>query len=73
MSASAPRPLPIAWAPKPVTSARSTVQVLPDGRLHCSIEHEVLQGITPRMLTWWFRHLEGEMEFEGGRWPRYRV
>jgi hypothetical protein len=73
MSASAPRPLPIAWAPKPVASARSTVQVLPDGRLHCSIEHDVLQGITPSMLAWWFRHLEGEMEFEGGRWPRYRV
>jgi hypothetical protein len=73
MSNAIPAPLPISWQPKKLASARSGVQVLPDGRLHCWIEHEVLQGITPRMLAWWFRHLEGDMDFEGGRWPRYRV
>ncbi len=25
------------------------------------------------MLDWWFRHLEGDMDFEGQRLPRYRV
>lgn len=69
----APEPLPIEWAPKPVASARSGVVVLPDGRLRCWIEHDLLHGITPRMLDWWFRHLEGDMDFDGKRLPRYRV
>ncbi|MDZ7865960.1 DAPG hydrolase family protein [Acidovorax sp.] len=73
MSNSAPPPLPITWQPKPLTSARSGAQVLPDGGLHCWIEHEVLQGITPRMLAWWFQNREGDMDFEGGRLPRYPV
>lgn len=68
-----PTPLAISWMPKPVDSARSGIEVLPDGRLRCWIEHDVLRGITPHMLDWWFRHLEGDMEFEGRRVPRYRV
>lgn len=66
-------PLPITWHPKPVDSARSGVDVLPDGRLHCWIEHETVRGVTPAMLLWWFQHLEGEVEYEGLRTERYRI
>ncbi|MGE0313384.1 MAG: hypothetical protein AB7P21_17375 [Lautropia sp.] len=61
------------WHPKSITSARSGVQTLPDGRVHCWIEHETLAGVTPTMLVWWFRHLEGDMEYEGLHVPRYQV
>lgn len=63
----------ISWNPKPVDSASSGIEVLPDGRLRCWIEHETVRGVTPTMLAWWFRHLEGHMEFEGQRISRYRV
>jgi hypothetical protein len=63
----------ISWNPKPVDSARSGIEVLPDGRLRCWIEHDTLRGVTPPMLNWWFQHLEGDMDFEGQRLPRYRV
>jgi hypothetical protein len=66
------RPLPIAWNPKPSGSARSGVERLADGRVHCWIEHDTLRGVTPQMLVWWFQHLEGEMEHEGVRAQRYR-
>lgn len=33
----------------------------------------MLRGITPRMLVWWFKHLEGEMVHDGQRLKRYRV
>lgn len=66
-------PLPIAWHPKPECSARSGVDMLPDGRLHCWIEHETVRGVTPAMLLWWFQHLEGEVEHDGLRAERYRV
>ncbi|MDO9133249.1 DAPG hydrolase family protein [Hydrogenophaga sp.] len=55
------------------STVRSGVETLPDGRLRCWIEHDTLQGVTPSMLDWWFRHLEGDMDFEGQRLPRYRV
>lgn len=66
-------PLAIPWQPKSVDSARWGVDTLPDGRVHCWIEHEVVRGVTPAMLAWWFRHLEGDIDFAGVRAPRYRV
>lgn len=68
-----PVPLDIRWTCKPVDSARSGIEILSDGRLRCWIEHEVLRGITPTMLVWWFKHLEGELLHDGQRLNRYRV
>jgi hypothetical protein len=68
-----PDPLDIPWIRKPVESARSGIEILGDGRVRCWIEHEVLRGVTPAMLVWWFRHLEGDMLYDGKRLSRYRV
>lgn len=68
-----PPPLDIPWLCKPVSSARSGLEVMPDGRLRCWIEHECLRGVTPAMLRWWFGHLEGDMDWQGQRLSRYRV
>jgi len=69
----APVPLPIRWVQKSVDSARSGVETLADGRIRCWIEHEVIRGVTPKMLVWWFKHLEGDMLQDGQRLSRYRV
>lgn len=68
-----PAPLDIPWRCKPVDSARTRISVLDDGRLHLEIWHELIRGVTPDMLLWWFRHLEGDMAYAGGVYPRYRV
>jgi hypothetical protein len=68
-----PEPLDVPWICKPVESARSGLEILDDGRLRCWIEHEVLHGITPKMLVWWFQHLEGDMLVDGRLCNRYRV
>ncbi|HEY8561140.1 MAG TPA: hypothetical protein VIL74_12265 [Pyrinomonadaceae bacterium] len=68
-----PAPLPTTWLCKPVESAASGVDILADGRVFCWIEHEILNGVTPEMLVWWFSHLEGEVEIDGARYDRYRV
>lgn len=73
MRRSPPVPLDVAWVCKPVSSAQSGIDILADGRLHCWIEHETIRGVTPRMLAWWFRHLEGELVYQGRRLTRYRV
>ncbi len=68
-----PPPRPFNWEMKPLSSARTALRELPDGRLELTIEHDVLKGVTPDMLLWWFTHIEGEMEHEGVVLPRYLV
>ena len=68
-----PTPLPLAWSPKPLCSARTTDTRLPDGRRELTIEHDLIRGVTPRMIHWWFTHIAGTMEVDGREWPRYRV
>jgi hypothetical protein len=58
---------------KSVDSAHTEVRFLPDGRLHLHIRHDVLHGVTPAMLVWWFQHLEGTIEIQGRVWPRYHI
>jgi hypothetical protein len=69
----APPPLDVHWTCKPVSSACSGVAILADGRVRCWIEHDLLRGVTPAMLVWWFQHLEGDCLYAGRRLSRYRV
>lgn len=68
-----PEPLPIDWIKKSVENASSGVEVLGDGRLFCWIKHEIVRGVTPTMLVWWFKHLEGTVIIDGVAYDRYRV
>jgi hypothetical protein len=73
MARTLPAALDIPWIRKPLSSAETEVSVLSDGRIKLWIRHEVLAGVTPRMLAWWFRNIEGEIEVGGRRIPRYRA
>jgi hypothetical protein len=73
MKLQAPVPLGIRWNCKTMESARSGFEIFTDGRSRCWIEHEVLRGVTPQMLVWWFKHLEGDIDYFGQRVNRYRV
>jgi hypothetical protein len=66
-------PLDIPWTRKPLSSAKTEVSVLPDGRIKLWIEHDIVRGVTPAMLAWWFRHIEGDVEIAGRRVDRYRA
>jgi len=65
--------LAVPWTMKPLASAETSVERLADGRLRFSIRHDVLRGVTPAMLVWWFNNIEGDMDLGGRRVPRYRV
>jgi hypothetical protein len=66
-------PRPINWAMKPLSSAETGFKKLADGRLELTIRHDVLKGVTPAMIGWWFRNIEGTMEYAGSTYPRYHV
>ncbi|MFL6662926.1 MAG: DAPG hydrolase family protein [Rhizobacter sp.] len=68
-----PEPVTVPWPLKPLGSAECGAEHLPDGRLSYWIRHEVVRGVTPRMLVWWFSHLEGDIMVAGQRINRYRV
>jgi hypothetical protein len=68
-----PEPFPVPWTMKPLASARTSLERLEDGRLRMHIEHDVLHGVSPEMLLWWFQNLEGTMTLEGKVYDRYRV
>jgi hypothetical protein len=66
-------PRPFNWTMKPLDSAETGVKPLDDGRLELRIRHDILKGVTPAMLDWWFRSIEGTMEHMGQTYPRYLV
>lgn len=58
---------------KPLESARTAFSVLPYGSYELTIDHELIRGVTPTMLLWWFRHIGGTMTYQGETYNRYRV
>jgi hypothetical protein len=72
MSTILPEPLSLPWELKLLSSARSGLKTLADGR-RCFWVDEFLKGITPKMLVWWFSHLDGEVEIGDRLLSRYRV
>ncbi|MBK6683253.1 MAG: hypothetical protein IPG45_02185 [Deltaproteobacteria bacterium] len=64
-------PRPLLGPLKPVSSAKTTHERLPSGQLAMTIEHDVIRGVTPAMLRWWFENLGDEMVHEGVTYPRY--
>jgi hypothetical protein len=68
-----PAPLEFGWQMKSLESAKTALNHLPDGRIELTILHDVLKGVTPQMLLWWFTHIAGDMEYQGKRYSRYRV
>lgn len=67
-----PTPLALPFPLKPVASADTGVERLPDGRTSYWIRHDTVRGVTPRMLAWWFANLEGKVRFGGRSYDRYR-
>lgn len=56
---------------KPLASSLTTQSLRPCGQLVLTIEHEVVRGVTPPMLRWWFENLGGTMTWQGRTYPRY--
>jgi hypothetical protein len=66
-----PRHLP--WPLKPLASAQTSLDYDDCGRMVMRIRHDLLRGITPPMIDWWFRNIGGDMDVDGVRMNRYLV
>ena len=68
-----PEPLGLPWSLKSMHTAEFGVDSLEDGRTRYWIRHQILRGVTPPMLAWWFANLEGSVNINGMRVNRYRA
>jgi hypothetical protein len=68
-----PEPTLLPWPLKPLGSAECGFERLADGRVSYWIRHDILRGVTPPMLVWWFSHLEGSLDVCGRQINRYRA
>jgi len=67
-----PRRLP--WPLRATDDAETAHEILADGRIHLTIRHRPLPGVTPEMLEWWYRVLPlGTVEFDGEQRPLYHL
>jgi len=68
-----PPPRPVLWPLRRVSTADIKFERRADGRRRIVIRHAELKGVSPEMLAWWYRHIVGDMDYAGARWPRYLV
>jgi DAPG hydrolase PhiG domain len=68
-----PQPSAFNWQMKTTASAVTNLTIDKFGVLRMYIEHDVIKGVTPRMLEWWFRNIGGDMEYEGKTYSKYHV
>jgi DAPG hydrolase PhiG domain len=59
---------------KELSTATTGYEELPDGRVELTIEHELIRGVTPSMLVWWFRSFPvGRLDYKGELVSLYRI
>lgn len=68
-----PTARPFGWQMKPLASAQTAMQIRANGERELTIKHDVIKGVTPAMLHWWFCHIDGTMEVAGQNYHRYHV
>jgi hypothetical protein len=65
-----PEPRELPWPLKPLESAQTSLCHDRFGRMVMSIRHDVLKGVTPEMVAWWFANIGGDIEIGGRRLNR---
>jgi hypothetical protein len=65
--------VPVLFPMRAVDPDRVSIQTFKHQRVRMTIDHEPLEGVTPEMLLWWFRHIGGTMPYAGGTYDRYLV
>jgi hypothetical protein len=68
-----PPPLNLPWPMKTLETAKTSLSYDEFGRMVLHIRHDVLKGISPEMVAWWFGNIGGDMELDGKRLNKYLV
>lgn len=61
------------WTMKPLASAKTSFTIDKYGVYTLKIEHDIIKGVTPDMLLWWFKNIGGEMTYQENVYSKYVV
>lgn len=61
----------IDWKMKPLESAKTNFTIDNNGVFVLTIEHDILSGVSPKMLHWWFQNIGGDMNYRGKVYSKY--
>ena len=61
----------VPWSLKPLESAETSLRYDEHARMVMTIRHDVLKGLSPAMLAWWFRNIGGDMDIDGRKVSKY--
>ncbi|SKB64263.1 hypothetical protein [Daejeonella lutea] len=61
------------WKMKSLDSAKTNFTIDRNGVFHLTIEHDIIAGVRPKMLLWWFQNIGGDMVYQGQTYPKYLV
>ena len=68
-----PAPRSVPWTLKPLSTAETSLSYDALERMVMRIRHDIIKGVTPEMLAWWFANIGGEMEIDGRIQNRYLI
>jgi len=67
-------PRPHFWNYPIVNEARFKTEITQEGTLKIELHHPILKGVTPEMLSWWYRNLaSGKATLEGVEYTYYHL
>ncbi len=67
-------PRPTFWGYPSVKEAKYKTQITAEGKILIELEHPMLKGITPSMLSWWYRNLStGKAVVRGVEYTYYHL
>ena len=62
------------WSYPSLSEAKYKTEIMEDGKVLIEIQHPVLKGVTPEMLSWWYRNLStGKATMEGKEYDYYHL
>ncbi len=62
------------WGYPNLSEAKYKTEIMDDGKVLIEIEHPVLKGVTPEMLSWWYRNLStGKAVVQGKEYDYYHL
>jgi hypothetical protein len=69
-----PPPRPVDFTMKDVSTAETSFEKLENNKFQMRIKHDIIRGVTPEMIVWWFQNFTAmKIELKGKEYPAYQI
>lgn len=65
---------PTFWSYPKLSEATYKTEIMDDGKILIELQHPILKGVSPEMISWWYRNLStGRATMEGKEYDYYHL